>query len=114
MVEKVASAAKKFKRRDVLFDGELQLDAAMVPEVASHKAPQSQIKGDANILIFPDLNAGNICYKTIQYIGGLNAVGPIMQGLKKPVNDLSRGCSVDDIILVSAITALQSVKKERK
>lgn len=113
LVEKVSKAAKEFKRKDVLFDGELQFDAAMVPKIAEHKAPESQIKGDANILIFPDLNSGNICYKTMQYIGGLNAIGPILQGLKKPVNDLSRGCSVDDIILISAITALQSVRKEK-
>ena len=85
----------------------------MVPRVASHKAPQSPIKGDANILIFPDLNSGNICYKTMQYIGGLNAIGPLLQGLNKPVNDLSRGCSVEDIVTVTAVTALQANKEEK-
>ena len=89
----------------------MQFDSAMVPKVAASKAPNSAIKGDANILIFPDLNSGNICYKAIQYIGGLNAVGPILQGLKKPVNDLSRGCSVEDIVTITAITALQAEKE---
>ncbi len=114
-VDKVRTAFEKFqkKEKDVLCDGELQFDAAMVPSVASHKAPNSPLKGDANVLIFPDLQAGNICYKTFQYIGGLNAIGPILQGLKKPINDLSRGCSVNDIVVVSAITALQCEEKEK-
>ena len=101
-------AYEKFKKSGVCADGELQFDSAMVPSVAKHKAPQSAIEGDANILIFPDLNSGNICYKAIQYIGGLNAVGPILQGLNKPINDLSRGCSVMDIVTITAITALQA------
>lgn len=108
---KMQNAYKKFKKYGVPCDGELQFDAAMVKSVAKHKCPDSQIKGDANILIFPDLNSGNICYKAMQYLGGLNAVGPILQGLKKPVNDLSRGCSVEDIITVTAITALQANKE---
>ncbi len=114
-VDKVRLAYEKFqkKEKDVCCDGELQFDAAMVPEVAEHKARGSALKGDANVLIFPDLQAGNICYKAIQYIGGLNAVGPILQGLKKPVNDLSRGCSVEDIVVVSAITALQVEEKDK-
>lgn len=86
----------------------------MVPRVAGTKAPDSPLKGDANVLIFPDINAGNICYKTTQYIGGLNAIGPILQNLKKPVNDLSRGCNVNDIVVVSAITCLQCEDKDKK
>ena len=113
LVEKVQLAAKNFKHNKALFDGELQIDSALVPSVCQHKAPNSPINGDANILVFPDLNTGNAVYKTMQYIGGLTAIGPIMQGLKKPVNDLSRGCSVQDIIIESAITALQC-KKEKK
>lgn len=114
IVEKVRNAANEFKSKDVVFDGELQFDAAMIESVSLHKAPQSPLKGNANILIFPDLNSGNICYKAMQYLGGLKAIGPILQGLKKPVNDLSRGCSVEDIIILSAITALQCVKGENK
>ncbi len=117
-VEKVRTAFAKFKKEhhpdkvglSIKCDGELQFDAAMVKEVAQHKCPDSEIEGDANILIYPDLNAGNINYKTIQYIGGLNAIGPILQGLKKPVNDLSRGASVEDIVVVTAVTALQAIK----
>ncbi|MBQ8792012.1 MAG: phosphate acetyltransferase, partial [Clostridia bacterium] len=71
------------------------------------KAKDSKVGGDANILIFPNLEVGNICYNTMQYIGGLNAIGPILQGLRKPVNDLSRGCSVSDIVTLTAITAIQ-------
>ena len=85
----------------------------MVENVAKHKAPESPLKGDANILIFPDLNSGNICYKAMQYMGGVNAIGPILQGLNKPVNDLSRGCTVEDIVTVTAVTALQTVKEEK-
>ena len=107
----MAQAYEKFKKSGICCDGELQFDSAMVPKVAASKAPNSAVKGDANILIFPDLNSGNICYKAIQYIGGLNAVGPILQGLKKPVNDLSRGCSVEDIVTITAITALQAEKE---
>ncbi len=113
-VTKVQQAYEMFKKKnkDVLADGELQFDAAMVKSVADHKAPNSEIQGDANVLIFPDINAGNICYKTIQYIGGLTAVGPILQNLKKPVNDLSRGCSVNDIVILAVITSLQCEWKE--
>lgn len=116
-IDKVRTAYEKFKKKEksVLCDGELQFDAAMVKRVSAHKAPDSEIKGDANVLIFPDINAGNICYKTMQYIGGLTAVGPILQGLKKPVNDLSRGCNVNDIVMASVVTALQCEdKKEEK
>lgn len=106
--EKMADAAAKFSRPAVDSDGELQLDAALRPDVAALKAPDSTIKGNANILIFPDLSSGNIAYKSMQIVGGMNAIGPIVQGLKKPVNDLSRGCSVEDIVILSAITALQA------
>lgn len=115
-VDKVRQAYEKFKKKNknVVCDGELQFDAAMVPRVAEHKCPDSPLKGDSNVLIFPNIEAGNICYKMMQYVGGLNAVGPILQGLKKPVNDLSRGCSVNDIIMASVITALQCEDKEKK
>ena len=115
-VDKVRTAYEQFKKKekDIVCDGELQFDAAMVPSVAETKAKDSPLKGNANVLIYPDLQAGNICYKTMQYVGGLNAIGPILQGLKKPVNDLSRGCSVNDIVVVSAITALQCEDKEEK
>lgn len=111
--EKMSRANALFKRPAVVSDGEIQFDAAMVKRVAQNKCPDGKLDGDANILIFPNIDAGNICYKALQYVGGLNAVGPILQGLKKPVNDLSRGCSVKDIIEISAVTALQAkgVKK---
>jgi phosphate acetyltransferase len=115
-VDKVRTAYEKFKKKekDVICDGELQFDAAMVPQVAELKCPDSALLGTANVLIYPDIQAANTGYKTMQYLGGLNAVGPILQGLKKPVNDLSRGCSVKDIVVVSAITALQCEDKEEK
>ena len=105
LVDKVIEATKivKQKRPDLKIDGELQLDAAIVPEVGEKKSPGSPVAGKANVLIFPDLNAGNIGYKLTQRIGGCEAIGPIIQGLKKPMNDLSRGCSVEDIVNVSAI-----------
>ncbi len=92
-----------------IFDGELQLDAAIVPEVAKLKAPASKLEGRANILIFPELQSGNIGYKLIERFTKLKAIGQITQGLKKPVNDMSRGCSVNDIIIMAAITAIQSL-----
>ena len=88
-------------------DGELQIDAAIIPEISQMKAPESPIAGKANVLISPNLEAGNIAYKIAQYMGGYSAWGPLLQGLNKPVHDLSRGCSVDDIINVAAITAMQ-------
>lgn len=96
------------KRPDLLIDGELQADAALVPGVAKAKAPNSKLKGKANILIFPDLNSGNIAYKLVQRLANVKAVGPILQGLNSPVNDLSRGTTDDEILLAMAITILQA------
>lgn len=98
----------KEKNENILIDGELQLDAAIIKEVGSFKAPESKVAGDANVLIFPNLEAGNIGYKLAQRFGNMLALGPITQGLNKPVNDLSRGCSFEDIIGVVAITCVQA------
>lgn len=108
-VEKVRIAAELFKEKhpDVLSDGELQFDAAIVPNVGLQKAPLSNVAGHANILIFPDLEAGNIGYKIAQRLGGYDALGPILLGLNSPINDLSRGASVEDIYNVAIITAAQ-------
>jgi phosphate acetyltransferase len=98
-----ATQLVKQKRPDLLIDGELQFDAAYVPAVGKRKAPDSPVAGQANVFIFPNLEAGNIGYKMVQRIGHSEAIGPIIQGLAKPMNDLSRGCSVDDIVNVAAI-----------
>jgi len=110
LTEKVIEATKlaKEKAPDLMLDGELQADAALVPSVGKSKSPGSLIAGQANVLIFPDLNCGNIAYKLTQRLAKAEAYGPVTQGIAKPVNDLSRGCSAEDIVGVVAITAVQA------
>ncbi len=110
-VDKVVEATRLAREMapDFVIDGEIQLDAAIVESVARKKCPDSPLGGGANVLVFPDLNSGNIGYKLVQRLAGAAAIGPVMQGFRKPVNDLSRGASVDDIVMVSAIASLQCV-----
>ena len=110
MVDKVVNATRIAKEMapDLKIDGELQADAAIIPSVGASKAPGSEIAGRANVLVFPTLEVGNIAYKLVQRMADAEAVGPIMQGMAAPINDLSRGCSVEDIVSLVAITACQA------
>jgi phosphate acetyltransferase len=115
MVDKVVSATKMAKEMapELMFEGELQADAALIEAIGQKKAPGSKIAGKANVLVFPDLECGNIAYKLVERLAHARAIGPVLQGMAAPINDLSRGCSVDDIINVIAITANQAAGLNR-
>ena len=115
-VKKIQKAMTLFSKRhpNILYEGELQFDAAINKDISKIKVKNSILKGDANTFIFPDLNSANIAYKMSQHLAGFNAWGPLLQGFRKPIHDLSRGCSIDDIICVSAIAAMQSLKNKIK
>jgi len=110
-VDKVRLATQLTKQSNpsLIVEGEIQADAALIPSIAISKFPQSQLQGQANILIFPNLDSGNIAYKLVERLGHVHAFGPLTQGIKKPINDLSRGCGVDDIVTTIAITSVQSM-----
>ena len=110
LVQKVKRGYKMLRRKNpsIIVDGEMQADAALSPEVCSRKCRDSVVEGKANVLVFPDIASGNISYKLVQRVAGVRAIGPILQGLNRPVNDLSRGCTADEIVLNIAITVLQS------
>jgi phosphate acetyltransferase len=114
MVDKVTEATKLAKQMapDMMIDGELQADAAIIPDIGKKKAPDSKIAGNANVLVFPSLETGNIAYKLVQRMAHAEAIGPVLQGMAAPINDLSRGCSVDDIVNLVAITANQAASSK--
>ncbi|MBI4994231.1 phosphate acetyltransferase [Candidatus Peregrinibacteria bacterium] len=115
-VDRVKEAVKivNYRRPDLICEGEMQVDAALNPEICARKFPLSRVPGNANVLIFPDLDSANISYKLVQKLAGAQAIGPIIQGLQKPINDLSRGCSVDDIVNLAAITSVEAQEIKNK